>query len=140
MESFKLLIIFDMLEIKNAQQILDNLEIDHVMNKQVAFLTGNEDASLFIIQLHYDQTLPAHYHKKDIEIYYILSGQGIITTKFYSEVKHVDKRSQTVAKGDSFTVHPFQIHQISNQHDEVLQILAIAPRSHNGTDRHFVEL
>ncbi|WP_083536164.1 cupin domain-containing protein [Chryseobacterium vrystaatense] len=140
MESFQPLITFDMVEINNALEIIENLPPDNIMNQKVSFLTGDENASLFIIELNYNQSLPPHYHTKDIEIYYILSGQGTITTKFYSQEKNTDQLSQPVKKGDSFTIHPFQIHQISNQYSETLQILALAPSSHNGTDRHFAEL
>jgi len=136
----KTLVIYKMLEIVNAKQLLENSLEDQMMNQKVVFLTGDDDNSFFIIELHKDQALPGHYHKEKIEIYYILEGEAEIITAQFEDGKIMDRFVQSVKKGDVFSITPYKVHQITNTGTEVLQILAIAPKSHSAEDRYFVSL
>jgi quercetin dioxygenase-like cupin family protein len=129
-----------MIKIVNAFESLNNISKDKVMMQKVGLLTGNEDMSLFIIELSQDQTLPAHYHQKGIEIYYILSGEAVIRTGTFHNEKIEEIKKEIVKAGDTFSIHEYTVHEISNIQLESLKLLAVAPLSHNGADRYFVEL
>jgi len=129
-----------MVEITNVFRSLKEVSKAEEIIQKVAFLAGDDSMSLFIIALNKNQTLPAHYHKKGIEIYYILSGSAILTTTLFHPEKQLDIDVKTVIKGDAFSIPPFNIHQIANHLAEIVIILAIAPKNHNHIDRYFVEL
>ncbi|MCS4300765.1 cupin domain-containing protein [Chryseobacterium sp. BIGb0232] len=129
-----------MVEIVNAEQLLKNSTEDQAMNQKVVFLTGDDDNAFFMIELHPNRTLPAHYHKEKIEIYYILKGVGTVITAKFKNGKVMNPCTQNVGKGDVFSITPYTVHQITNTGTEVLQILALAPKSHSAEDRYFVTL
>lgn len=61
----------------------------------------------------------AHHHPKTEEIYYILSGTGVM---------HLGEAFQRVARGDAIAIPPGQIHWIENDSDTDLVFLcACAP-------------
>jgi mannose-6-phosphate isomerase-like protein (cupin superfamily) len=61
----------------------------------------------------------AHHHQKAEEIYYILSGTGIM---------HMAQEAKTVARGDAIAIPPGTVHWIENMSDEDLVFLcACAP-------------
>ncbi len=129
-----------MIEIINSFKRLEEVPKDNIMLQKVAYLTGDNTLSSFIIELDRNQTLPAHYHKAGLEIYYILSGKATIKSALFTIENQLDIKTQTATKGDTFCIFPFEIHQITNLDTESLIILAIAPKNHNNTDRYFIEL
>ncbi|WP_343556443.1 cupin domain-containing protein [Sphingobacterium sp.] len=129
-----------MIEIINSFERLEEVTKDNIMLQKVAHLTGDNTLSFFIIELDRNQTLPAHYHKAGLEIYYILSGKATIKNALFTLENQLDINTQTATKGDTFCIPPFEIHQITNLDTEVLIILAVAPQSHNNIDRYFIEL
>ncbi|WP_165828235.1 cupin domain-containing protein [Chryseobacterium phosphatilyticum] len=127
-----------MVEIVNAEQVLENNAEDQMMNQKVIFLTGDEQNAFFMVELKKGRTLPAHYHKEKIEIYYILKGKAKMLTAQFENGKIMDHCVQNVETGDTFSIEPYIVHQITNTGTGVLQILASAPKSHSQGDRHFV--
>jgi len=55
-----------------------------------------------------------HHHVKTEEIYYVLSGQGVM---------RVGSESQQVGPGDAIAIPPGASHQITNTGSEVLKFL-----------------
>lgn len=129
-----------MLQIINAIKFIESVPKDKIMNQKVAFVTGNEKMSLFIIEIGQNQSLHAHYHKEGIEIYYVLSGEAILTTgAIMANEEIINNITQSVTVGDAFSIKPFVVHQITNLKDDKLQILVIAPKNHGIDDRYFVK-
>ncbi|MDQ0782944.1 cupin domain-containing protein [Chryseobacterium sp. W4I1] len=129
-----------MIKIVNAFESLENISKDEVMMQKVALLTGGEDMALFIIELEEDQTLPAHYHKEGIEFYYIISGEAVIRIGNFHNGKIEKIKKEIVKAGDTFSIQAYTVHEISNSQLESVKLLAVAPLSHNGADRYFIEL
>lgn len=124
----------------HTEQLLQSCIEDQEINQKVVFLTGNDDNAFFMIELQPNKTLPAHYHKEKIEIYYILKGQGRIITGEFKNREVLNQYAQNVEKGDTFSIKPNWVHQITNIGKEALLILASAPKNHGDKDRYFVEL
>lgn len=128
-----------MVEIVNTEQLLESSTDDQVINQKVVFLTGDDNNAFFMIELQPNEILPAHYHKEKIEIYYIMKGQGRITTGEFKNEKVLNPYVQNVEEGYTFSISPNMVHQIINTGTKPLLILASAPKSHGGEDRYFVE-
>ncbi len=65
-----------------------------------------------MIELQPNKTLPAHYHKEKIEIYYILKGQGRIITGEFKNREVLNQYAQNVEKGDTFSIKPNWVHKL----------------------------
>ena len=72
------------------------------------------------------QSTARHYHRLTEEIYYILSGRGLIT---------VAHEQRTVVAGDAIAIRPGVIHAIANVGQEVLTLLCCCapPYEHEDT-------
>ncbi|MEN7548775.1 cupin domain-containing protein [Rapidithrix thailandica] len=127
------------MKVKNIPSLLAAAKADKTMNRKVAFVTGDESSSLYIIELSPKEFLPAHYHKKGIEIYYILSGEASISYRNCNEKDKGKTITRKLSAGDAISIYPDVIHQITNTSENALQVLGTAPQSHNSTDRFFVE-
>ena len=126
------------MEIINIHRLLIDIKEDYTTHRRVAFITGNEQTSLYIVELLPEQSLPPHYHKKNTEIYYVLSGEATLYIRRNEDTTRLTIE-RNMKKGDAITIHPNEIHQITNCSNKVLQILGIAPQSHNATDRYFAD-
>ena len=126
------------MKISNIQHCLDNSLTDQKVGVKLAFLTGDENMSMFAIELARGQSVPAHYHKEGIETYFILEGQGMVNTGVVSNEMVSWNAERLVNAGDCFTIHPGEIHEFRNISDSILRIIASAPLRHNMDDRYFL--
>lgn len=127
------------MKISNINDCLNKSTIDDKVGIKISHLTGDETISVFAIELEKEQSIPIHYHKENIETYFILEGQGTVYTgKIEDEVViwNIEKR---VKKGDCFTIYPNEVHGFKNNSEKKLQIIATAPISHNKEDRYFIK-
>ncbi|APA00359.1 cupin domain-containing protein [Flavobacterium commune] len=121
-----------------------NLALEAIQNNQyngikLARLAGDEDASIFAIELAPNQFIPAHYHKVGIETYFILSGEGIIYLGNITNDKIIWDYEIKVAEGDCFSIQPNQVHKFENNSAYKLRIIGTAPLTHaTDEDRFFV--
>lgn len=126
------------MKISNIDRKLNEVQQDKNVGVKLALLTGNEDMSVFAIELNKDQFIPAHYHKKGIETYFILFGNGIVSLGKMENEQLVWESKKQVTNGDCFTIHPNEVHKFENTSEEILRIIATTPLSHSGEDRYFI--
>jgi mannose-6-phosphate isomerase-like protein (cupin superfamily) len=75
------------------------------------------------------QTTP-HYHKRTEEIYYILSGQGLM---------QLGDIQRPVVAGDAIAIPPGQVHTITNTGGETLTFLCCCAPGYEHGDTVLVE-
>jgi len=127
------------MKISNINSCLNNIETDEKVRVKLVRLTGNDQMSVFAIELAKGQYIPAHYHNKDIETYFILDGKGIVRIGTIKNENVLWNAEMEVNAGDCFTIHPGEVHEFKNASENTLRILGTAPLSHSENDRHFVE-
>lgn len=127
------------MKVSNINNALNSITTDEKVGVKLALLTGNEKMSVFAIELGKGQFIPTHYHKTDIETYFILNGQGIVYSGTIENENILWNDDQQVNTGDCFTIYPGEIHGFKNISEETLRILATAPLSHSKDDRYFIE-
>jgi mannose-6-phosphate isomerase-like protein (cupin superfamily) len=71
-----------------------------------------------------------HYHPRAEEIYYIVSGQGLM---------RLDHQTQTVGPGDAIAIPPGRVHQITNTGSEPLTFLCCCAPGYEHEDTVLVE-
>ena len=127
------------MKISNINTCLNNIITDEKVGVKLAYLTGDKNMSVFAIELAKGQFIPSHYHKEDIETYFILDGQGIVHTGTIKSEKVLWNTGVEVNTGDCFTIYPGEVHEFKNSSEKTLRILATAPLSHSTDDRYFIE-
>ena len=127
------------MKISNIDQALNNVGLDKNVGVRLTLLTGDEDMSVVAIELKKNQHIPSHYHKKGIETYFILFGEGIVSLGKVDGKRLVWEYEEKVTSGDSFTIHPNEVHKFENISEQNLRIIATTPLSHIGEDRFFVQ-
>ncbi|MDQ1097611.1 MULTISPECIES: cupin domain-containing protein [Chryseobacterium] len=127
------------MKISNVSPALEAIDNDCSISAKIVCLTGDEHASVFAIELHPGQFIPVHYHTKGIEMYYILSGEGLILVRDIQDARPTWKHILRVSSGDCFSIYPGQVHKFENNSAQNVQLLVTAPMSHtNDEDRFFV--
>jgi mannose-6-phosphate isomerase-like protein (cupin superfamily) len=71
-----------------------------------------------------------HYHVRAEEIYYILSGQGLM---------RVDKETRPVGPGDAIAIPPGLLHQITNTGSDLLKFLCCCAPGYEHEDTVLVD-
>lgn len=77
---------------------------------------GTEKHSLAQVVIPPGKASLKHYHPVAEESYYILAGEGRL---------EIDDETRTVGPGDSIAIHPKQVHQLHNDGDDDLLLLAV---------------
>jgi quercetin dioxygenase-like cupin family protein len=126
------------MKISNINNCLNDITTDEKVGVKLALLTGDEKMSVFAIELAKGQYIPAHYHKEDIETYFILDGIGIVHTGALKNEDVIWNTEIEVKAGDCFTIYPGEVHAFKNISDKALRILGTAPLSHTKDDRYFI--
>ncbi len=72
----------------------------------------------------------AHYHPRTEEIYYILSGRGMM---------FLGSEQRQVGPGDAIAILPGQVHWIENPHEDALVFLCCCAPSYEHHDTVLVE-
>lgn len=127
------------MKVANIHSSLASIATDGKVGVKLARLTGDEKISVFAIELAPGQVIPAHYHKEDVETYFILEGQGLVSI---GSIAHGDLTwvsENLVHAGDCFTIYPGEAHEFKNISDTTLRIIGSAPLSHTQHDRYFIE-
>ncbi|MBS1811606.1 MAG: cupin domain-containing protein [Acidobacteria bacterium] len=88
-------------------------EIRPLMDRTVGAIT---QCSLAEETLPPGKTVPPHYHEVLEEIYYILSGSGVMT---------IGEESQAVGSGDAIFIPKKNIHTLTNTGAEDMKILLV---------------
>lgn len=127
------------MKMSNIDQALTSVDQDKNVGVKLALLTGDGDMSVFAFELKKNQYIPSHYHKKGIETYFILLGEGIVSLGKVDGKRLVWIYKEKVTSGDSFTIHSNEVHKFENISEQNLRIIATTPLSHIGEDTFFVE-
>jgi mannose-6-phosphate isomerase-like protein (cupin superfamily) len=93
------------MKISNINNCLNDITTDEKVGVKLALLTGDEKMSVFAIELAKGQYIPAHYHKEDIETYFILDGIGIVHTGALKNEDVIWNTEIEVKAGDCFTIY-----------------------------------
>jgi mannose-6-phosphate isomerase-like protein (cupin superfamily) len=124
------------MEIKNWEEVLNQAKKDDMVGISIAYLTGNEEFSVYVTELQPHSQVGAHYHQSGIEVYTILSAQGVIHTGQPTGNGEVNWHTpKQVKQGDFFTIEPGTVHQLKNPYDEKLVLVFCCPQAHLGEDR-----
>lgn len=126
--------------IHNLYETLTSAECDPVVGIKLARLTGNALFSLIAAEIAPNRKVGAHFHRSGIEIYQIVTGEGLM----YLGKPGRDGRADWIPpfklrKGDCFTVEEGTVHQLYNTSDEKMIAIFGCPESHLSTDRVAVE-
>ncbi len=127
----------------NTETTLNNLyekitaaELDEAVGIRLAYLTGNEEFSLFGAEIAPYKSVAAHYHNSGIEIYQILEGNGTMLTGKPDRNNNVTwNKPLKVKKGDCFTINEGIVHQLISKCDSKLIAIFGCPKAHLSSDR-----
>lgn len=71
----------------------------------------------------------AHYHQQTEEIYFILSGSGMMT---------IGEQTQRVSSGDAIAIPPGAVHYIYNDGDQDVRLLCCCAPGYEHADTYLV--
>jgi mannose-6-phosphate isomerase-like protein (cupin superfamily) len=124
------------MEVKNWQSVLAQAIQDNAVGISIAYLSGNEEFSMYVTEIKPNSQVGAHYHSKGVEIYQILEGQGVIHIgEPLKDAQVAWVEEVIVKKGDFFTILPGQVHQLKNPYKEKLVLVFGCPSDHLSSDR-----
>ena len=121
----------DFLDIKAMIKSLSNKKIDDGIFIQQ--LSNDADFAGFLTFVKPGVSSKPHYHKEGIEIYHVLSGEGLLQTWQKDNAKVVDQ--QKIAKGHFYNIAPNVVHQIKNKGSEDLKMMFFCDPKHISIDR-----
>lgn len=127
------------MKVSNINSSLASIPTDGKVGVKLARLTGDDKISVFAIELAPNQIIPAHYHKEDVETYFILEGRGLVNIGTVDNGDLTWVTETLVQAGDCFTIYPGEAHEFKNISDKTLRIIGSAPLSHTTHDRYFIE-
>ncbi|MGI5838705.1 MAG: cupin domain-containing protein [bacterium] len=126
------------MEIVNYLEVWQKLERDKAAGTRIARLTGDDNCSLFAVEIAPGTVLPAHYHREGSEIYQLLAGEGEIALGNLLDGDVIWREKMVIKRGDCLTIAPNSVHRLANPGRTNLQLLCTAPPAHLGDDRTFV--
>lgn len=127
------------MELKNIAEELAKIDTDNKAGIKVTLMTGDANISIYAAEIAPNTELNPHYHTVGIETYQILEGSGIMRIGEYLNDTLRWIEAVDVKKGDCFSIHSPQVHQIVNNTNETLLAIFSCPSAHLGDDRYFVK-
>ncbi len=125
--------------VNNIFFLLQHLETDNVVGINVGHLAGDDSLSFFGAGIDPGKSVTAHYHEKGIEIYFIVSGSGLMGIGRVNDDKQVAWTGRfAVSAGDCFAIRPGEVHQLTNGRRERLVVIFGCAGAHLSTDRKLV--
>ncbi|MBY0501338.1 MAG: cupin domain-containing protein [Alphaproteobacteria bacterium] len=113
---------------------------DKAVGISLASLAGNELFTSYVTEISPQSFVAAHYHPEGIEIYQILSGQGMMKTGVVVPDNTIKWNHPTeVQSGDFFTIHPGIVHRLENNSLEKLILIVTCSPSNLVHNRVVVE-
>ena len=127
-----------MIEIKNiTRHLAEQAKHDSVAGIAIARLLDDNDCSFFVTEIASGKSVSSHYHQYGSEIYFIVSGSGVIYT---AKADGTDPHAQNVQAGDIFRIQANTTHQLENTGDTPLILLFAGHPNHLDTDRYIQEI
>lgn len=123
-----------MIEIKNINQYLEKqAKHDPVTRVAIGCLLDNSNGSFFVTEIAAGKSVSPRDHLHNAEIYFIVSGSGVIYT---AKAKGAPPHTQKVQSGDFFRIPANTTHQLENTGDAPLVLLFASHPDHLDTDRY----
>lgn len=123
-------------KITNWKEALNNAKADSAVGIKIAVLVEDDTFGMYVTEIIPKRKVGAHYHREGLEVYSILSGNGMLHTAFPNDQDDpIDIISKSVVAGDFFNINPGVIHQLENTADESLILVFGCPASHLSSDR-----
>jgi mannose-6-phosphate isomerase-like protein (cupin superfamily) len=127
-------------KVKNFFELVKTARIDPAVGIRIVKVTGGDPMSLYVAELEPHRSVTAHYHQAGSEIYQIVNGEGKIHTGVPTSDDVVAwNTSVDVRRGDCFTVHEGQVHQLENTGSLPMIAIIVCPSAHIGHDRCMVK-
>ena len=127
-----------MIEIKNiTRHLAEQAKHDSVAGIAIARLLDDNDCSFFVTEIASGKAVSPHYHQCGSEIYFIVSGSGVIYT---AKAGGTDAHAQNVQAGDIFSIPANTAHQLKKTGDTPLILLFAGHPNHLDTDRYLQEI
>jgi mannose-6-phosphate isomerase-like protein (cupin superfamily) len=112
---------------------------DPAVGISIAKIGGDENYGLYCATLGPFKRVGAHVHKTGVETYQIIEGAGTMHTGRVGAEGQVHWSSPVpVHKGDVFTIHAEEVHQLVNTNAAELLVVFGCSASHLGDDRILV--
>lgn len=127
------------MDIRNIKNELKNASVDTRAGIKLIKLTGDINTSVFAAEIKPKTMLNPHFHKKGIEIYQVLEGEGMMNVGEMKNNNIIWNNKFKVKQGDFFSIQEQKIHQIVNDSENPLVTVFTCPESHLGKDRFFVK-
>lgn len=96
------------MKIKNR----NNSECIKDERRKIIPLISTDDADLVIIEIFEGNQTSWHYHKKTIEIFYVLKGSAKIAYQELDDGERKAKNEKIIRKGDTFCVETNVFHKL----------------------------
>jgi mannose-6-phosphate isomerase-like protein (cupin superfamily) len=126
------------LKITNWEHELTHAIYDGAVGISLASLAGNGLFTSYVTEILPHSFIAAHYHPEGIEIYQILTGNGVMKTGIVLRDTTIKwNQPAEVQSGDFFTIHPGTVHRLENNSSENL-ILIVTCSPSNLTDNRVV--
>lgn len=127
-----------MIEIKNiTRHLREQAKHDAVAGIAIAHLLDDGHFSFFVTEIAVGKSVSPHYHQRGSEIYFIVSGSGVIYT---AKADGTAPHAQKVQSGDIFNIQANTTHQLKNTGDTPLVLLFAGHPDHLDTDRYIQEI
>ena len=115
---------------KNILDIIEQTPIDPAVGIRLALLWEDSDKTYYGSLISPNKSITPHYHNKGDELYFIITGNGVM---------RIDDYEFEVSSGDFFNVPAKAVHQLSNTSgDDMLAVFACDPKHLKG-DRFVVK-
>jgi len=72
-----------------------------------------------------------HYHKKTLELFYVISGKGNVKIK---NINTGEEKIYQFSKNDIFIVEPYEMHNLDYEEDTTFAILLSIPHNKDNPD------
>ncbi|MBP9691961.1 MAG: cupin domain-containing protein [Alphaproteobacteria bacterium] len=119
------------LKISNWAQELSHAVADEAVGISLSPLAGNDQFTSYVVDLKPGAHVTPHYHPTGIEIYQILSGQGVMKTGTVAPGKDIIwDQIVDVKGGDFFTIDPGIVHELENNSADRLILIVTCSPSH----------
>lgn len=126
------------MEVKNLQNELADVPVNAQSGIKLVKMTGDEHISVYAAEILPKTRLNPHYHLKGIETYQVLQGKGLMKIGRLVNGSPIWDETFEAVEGDFFSILENQVHQISNETEQILKMIFSCPESHVGDDRHFI--
>ena len=128
------------LKVSNWRHELAHAVPDKAVGISLASLAGNDRFTSYVTEMPPHSFVAAHYHPEGIEIYQILSGQGVMKTGVALPDSAIKWNQPTeVQDGDFFTIHPGMVHRLENNSPKNLILIVTCSPSNLENNRIVVE-